>query len=114
MSAGVVKMVSAHSCNVPNIRFAIPGTPISPVPSTLINAICSILLNAHTTLSRSNADDGDIAAAVAVGATPVMVRTGHGARHLDDADHRASLEAVHVEDDLRGAVRWILDREERS
>jgi D-glycero-D-manno-heptose 1,7-bisphosphate phosphatase len=53
----------------------------------------------------------DAAAAIEAGVVPIMVRTGHGARQLEDPEHRARLQSVHVEDDLRAAVRWILDRE---
>jgi D-glycero-D-manno-heptose 1,7-bisphosphate phosphatase len=53
----------------------------------------------------------DIEAGHAVGATTVLVLTGHGRDQLDRADSRRP-RPDHVTEDLRAAVGWILDRED--
>jgi histidinol phosphatase-like enzyme len=50
----------------------------------------------------------DVLAATRAGVTPVLVRTGHGAKQLDDPKLREIVEGVRVEEDLRHAVRWIV------
>jgi D-glycero-D-manno-heptose 1,7-bisphosphate phosphatase len=52
---------------------------------------------------------GDIGMAEAVGATPVLVTTGHGAEVL--ARHGGTMPgAAHVAPDLMAAAAWVLDR----
>ena len=54
----------------------------------------------------------DLAAATAVGATPVLVLTGYGRRERETAvDGHAP---AHVAENLLEAVRWILRREESA
>jgi D-glycero-D-manno-heptose 1,7-bisphosphate phosphatase len=56
----------------------------------------------------------DLAAGARVGATPILVLTGHGEREYARRRGRREVEPAHVAGDLLDAVSWILEREARS
>jgi D-glycero-D-manno-heptose 1,7-bisphosphate phosphatase len=52
----------------------------------------------------------DLGAAVAAGATPVLVLTGYGRGELEHLRHRWTAEPAFIAEDLLDAVTWILAR----
>ena len=81
-----------------------------PRPGMLLRAAAEMGLDLGA--SYVVGDHGkDLDAGRAVGATPILVRTGYGAGQL--LWHAPSWKhaPTHVADDLRGAVDWILGRE---